>query len=173
MSDSSSGKLMLRSRFAQELKQYFAVSLYLFICFGVIMLYEVSQSSAKEATLLGSGMVLVKALVVGKFILIGEVLKAGTRVGAPTLLHRVAWRTLGLLLVLIILKIVEELVIGIIHGEAIGAIVSNLLSESLLSMLGPVVLMLLILVPMILAIELNRALGGAGLKGLLLSRDNE
>jgi len=168
VSDPASSDETLKSRVVTELKRYAVISLYLFICFGVVMIYEASQSATKEVSLLTAGIALGKALVMGKFILIGEAFGPGTRVSAPTLLSRVAWRTAGMLVVLVVFKLLEELIIGVAHSRGINELVEELMRQSWLGLLGPVLLMLLILVPMITAIELDRALGSAGLKGLLL-----
>jgi uncharacterized membrane protein YjfL (UPF0719 family) len=168
VSQSTSTESTLKSRLAAEIKRYAMISLYLFVCFGVLLIYEASQSATKEASLLTVGVALVKALVLGKFILIGEVVEPGSRIDAPTLLHRIAWRTVGMLVVLIVFKLLEELVVGMVHSQGIGELVAELGEQSWLSLLGPVLLMLLILVPMVTAIELDRALGSAGLMGLLL-----
>lgn len=172
MTDSSLTKSISTSRLARELLNYAAISLYLFVCFTVLLIYEDSQSFVKETTLVAIGVALVKALILGKFVLIGEALKSGTRLRASTRLHRIVWRTIGLMLVLIMLKFVEELVIGIAHGGTAIGIVGELRNQSWLSLLGPLLLMTLILIPLVTAIELNRALGDITLKELLLSRDN-
>ncbi len=173
MPEPSSETVSLKSRLAEELRRYLLVSLYLFICFGIILLYEASQSPAKEATLLTIGAALIKALVMGKFLLIGEALQAGSRIDAPTLVHRIAWRTIGMLIVLVILKLIEELIIGLVHGAGVGEIAGELLRQPWIAVLGPVLLMLLILIPLMTVIELRRVLGTDGLKGLLLSREEQ
>lgn len=159
-----------KSRLAHELKSYAVVSAYLFVCFSVILFYETSQSTGPQASAIGIGAALVKALVIGKFILIGELIKPGTRVEAPTLLHRVAWRTFGMLFVLIGLKIIEELVIGAVHDQGIAATFEEIFRHSWRELLAPTLLMLLILIPLMTAIELDRALGEGRLKDLMLRR---
>ena len=168
MSHATSNETSLKSRFASEMKQYALISLYLFVCFGVVLLYEASQSATKEAGLTAVSMALVKALVIGKFILIGEALEPGTRISAPTMLHRVAWRTLGMVVVLIVFKLIEELVIGLVHSKGVAELLEEFEAQSWLGLLGPVLLMLIVLVPMMIALELDRALGEQGLRGLLL-----
>lgn len=158
------------SRLKTELKRYAAISAYLFVCFAVVLIYEASQVPAKEVTWMTLAIALGKALVMGKFILIGEILEPGTRVSAPTLLHRATWRTLGMLLVLIVLKLIEEAIVGLVHDRSIAELFTELGEQSLLTLLGPVLLMLLILIPMIFAIEFDRVLGKDGLKNLLLDR---
>lgn len=170
MPTSSAEESPAKSRLAHELRSYVVVSAYLFVCFSVILFYETSQTAGPQSSAIGIGAALVKALVIGKFILIGELLKPGTRVEAPTLLHRVAWRTLGMLIVLIVLRIVEELVIGAVHGQGVAATFDELLRHSWRALLGPTMLMLLILIPLMTAIELDRALGHGGLRNLMLRR---
>lgn len=161
----------LKARLAHELRIYAVVSIYLFVCFAVILFYEASQSANSDVSVLTLGVAAVKALVLGKFILIGELLKPGTRLDAPTLLHRVAWRTVGMLIVLAIFKLIEELIVGLVHGKDFGAIVAELGEMSWVAVVAPLLLMLLILIPLMIAIELNRVLGDEGLKGLLLGKD--
>lgn len=163
----------LRPRLVSELKRYAVVSLYLFVCFAVVLVYEASQSPATQATPLGLGVALGKALVMGKFILIGEALKPGTRIGTPTLAGRVALRSVGMLIVLVVLKLIEETIIGLVHGQSVAAIFAELAGRSWLSLLGPILLMLLILIPLMIAIELARALGDAQFKALLIGRQGQ
>lgn len=168
MTESRTEGTSLKSRVAEELWRYFYISLYLFVCFAVLMLYQDSQTESLATASLGLGLALVKALILGKFILIGDALKPGTRVNAPTLLHRIAWRTAGMIVVLIVFKILEELVVGLFHGEEVAAVLARLQSLSWLDVVGPILMMTLILIPLMIAVELDRALGEGGLKALLM-----
>jgi len=162
------GESKLKSRVKDEIRRYLLVSSYLFICFSVILMYDSSLSGSSESLLLSLGVALGKALVVGKFILIGEVLNAGIRLNAPTLIHRIVWRTAGMLVVLIVLKLVEEGILGLAHGQGFQMLFSEILREPWIKLLAPVLLMLLILVPLMAATELVRALGAPVVKDLLL-----
>lgn len=162
-----------RSRLAHELKNYAAVSAYLFVCFSVILYFEASTSTGRSADVVGISAALFNALVIGKFILIAELFKTGSRRSAPTLLHRIAWRTLGMLLVLILFKLIEELIIAAFHGHGIGETFDEIMRLSWPRLIAPTLMMLLILIPMMTAIELDRRLGQGGLKDLLLKREAE
>ena len=85
--------------------------------------------------------------------------------------ERVAWRTVGTLVVLVILKILEELIVGLVNGKSVSAIMAELSGQTWLSLVAPVMLMLLILIPLITATEIDRALGSGGLKRILLDRE--
>ena len=89
-------------------------------------------------------------------------------VSAPSLLHRVGWRTAGMLIVLVVLKLIEELVIGLVHGRDVQALVAELAAEPWLGLLAPVLLKLLILIPLMTAVELARVLGADELKSLFV-----
>lgn len=125
----------------------------------------------RSADAFGIGAALFKALVLGKLILIGELFKPGSRVSAPTLLHRVAWRTIGVLLVLILFKFIEELLVAAVHGQSIQETFDEIMRLSWARLFAPTLMMLLILIPLMTAIELDRTLGKDGLKDLLLKRE--
>ena len=173
MAESPAPERTARSRLAHELKSYGAVSVYLFVCFSVILFYDASTSTGRSADAVAIGAALFKALVIGKFILIGELIKPGSRVAAPTLLHRVAWRTLGMLLVLIILKLLEEIVVAAVHGQGIAETFEEIMRLSWPRLFAPTLMMLLILIPLMMAIELDRSLGRGGLRDLLLKRESK
>lgn len=171
MTESPATDSSARSRLAHELKSYGVISAYLFVCFSVVLFYDASTSTGRPADAFGVGAAVVKALVIGKFILIGEIFKPGSRVSAPTLLHRVAWRTIGMLIVLILFKIIEELVVGAIHGQSVAQTFDEIMGLSWPRLFAPTLMMLLILIPLMTAIELDRTLGKGGLKDLLLKRE--
>jgi len=156
-----------KHKFGSEIKRYLFISLYLFICFGVIAIYKTSQSPGEALSLIIFGLALGKALLLGKFILIGEVLGTGTRIKVPTLVHRIAWRAVAMLVVLLIFKVLEELIVGMFKSVSVAELLAELAERSWLSLIAPPLLMLLILVPMIAAIELSHVLGKDGLKKLL------
>lgn len=171
MTESPVAETSAKSRLAHEFKSYGLISAYLFVCFSVILFYDASTSSGRTAEALGIGAALIKALLIGKFILIGELFKPGSRLRAPTLIHRVAWRTIGMLLVLILFKLIEELLVAAIHGQTIREALAELMQQSWPLLFAPALMMLLILIPLMTAIELDRALGKGSLKELLLKRE--
>lgn len=158
---------MAKHKFGSEIKRYLFISLYLFICFSVIAIYQTSQNLGEALSLVTFGLALGKALLLGKFILIGEVIGTGTRIKVPTLVHRIAWRSVAMLVVLLIFKVLEELIVGMVQSVSVAELLAELAERSWLSLIAPPLLMLLILVPMIAALELGHVLGSAGLKELL------
>jgi hypothetical protein len=157
-------------RLMAELRRYGLVSAYLYVCFGAILLYKSAILTEAGQHYLPFGVAAVKALVLGKFVLIGEMAGVGSRTGSGGFLSRVARQSLLLLLVLIALTAVEEFVVALIHGRTAGEAASALAGLLRPEVLASTLLMLLILVPLVVVTELSRALGPGGLRRLVLDR---
>jgi hypothetical protein len=170
MSDSLQQKPGVKHRLMEELKNYAFISAYLFICFSVILLYEAALAPVGQNALLELGVALGKALVLGKFVLIGAAVESRTQMNTTGLVSRVARRTVLILAVLIALKLLEELIIGVVHDRRIANIIGELTGQPWLNLLAPVLLMLLILIPLITASEVSQALGRGRLKQLLFDK---
>jgi hypothetical protein len=158
------------ARLKKGMQQYALISAYLYVCFSVLALYRSAILIEEGVVWVPFGFAIVQALVLGKFILIGEHLSVGKKASGHPLLHRVAWKSLSMLLLLVIFKILEELLVGLYHGHSIGEIASELLSRPWWAFLAPVALMLLILIPLVTATEVIRMLGGERFREYLLTR---
>lgn len=146
-------------RLKEELIKYGVVSGYLFICFSILLLYVDSQEAPSTISTLPFGMAAVKALVIGKFILIGDALSVGARAEGHPLLHRVAWKSMAMLLLLMLFHILEEVIVGLVHDKSVAEVFKEFAAQSWLQISAPVLLMLLVIIPLIGATELFRALG--------------
>jgi hypothetical protein len=154
----------------EELRRYALVSAYLYVCFGAILLYKSAILSAAGQHYLPFGVAAVKALILGKFVLIGEMAGVGSRFGSGGFLARVTRQSLLLLLVLVVLTAVEEFVVALLHGRTAAEAASELAGLLRPEVLASTLLMLLILVPLVVVTELSRTLGPGGLRRLVLDR---
>jgi hypothetical protein len=77
-----------------------------------------------------------------------------------------------MLLVLILFKLIEELLVAAVHGQSIGETFGEIMRLSWPRLFAPTLMILLILIPLMTAIELDRTLGKDGLRDLLLKREN-
>lgn len=165
---SQADKPSVRERLREELIKYALISLYLFVCFVVVLLYEASIRDASGGLpQLRLGFAVVQALVLGKFILIGNALSVGKRADQNPLLHRIAWKSLAMLVLLLVFKAIEEVIVGLLHGGSVASVAEEFMALSAIQMLAPTLLMLLILVPLTTASEIYRAVGGERFKALL------
>ena len=86
------------------------------------------------------------------------------------------WQSLGdllirdalFLVVLVVLTAVEEVVVGLVHGESFSQAVTAIGDRPVLESIASCLLMLLVLVPLVTVTELGRELGPGRLRQLLL-----
>lgn len=158
MPHASEGKRDLRERLREELVKYLALSAYLYVCFAAIALYKWAVLREAGVAFLPLGLAAIKALIVGKFLLLGNIVSGGLRLDARGLLERVFARTFVLLVLLFVLVLVEELAVGLFHGRTAGAVLAEFRAywpeHAALSFL-----IALILLPLVAAIEFARARG--------------
>jgi hypothetical protein len=167
-SSAAGGGESLKQRLLEELRNYLIVSAYLFICFGVLQFYKAALLQEAGVHYLPLGVAVVKALIVGKFLLIGDAIRARLQRRPGRLPGRIAMRAFWLLLILILLTIAEELIVGWIHGHSLVEMASEFHARSMSELVAEVFLMGLILVPLVSAAEVSRALGPSVLRRQLL-----
>lgn len=164
-------KPSVKERFREEMRKFAILSVYLFVCFYVLMMYQASGDPATGIHYVPVSIALIKALVIGKFILIGEAIKVGSRGSGPTLIHRIAWKSLAFLMLLIVFNIIEEIVVGWFHDRTMAQSVAELFDRPVIEILAPIMVMLLILIPLVSLLEISKALGPDKFRALFLERD--
>lgn len=158
------------TRLGEELRKYAIAALYLYVCLGALLLFKGGLLREEGVSFLHFGLALGKALILGKFMLIGEAARIGARGEARTRLHLIVRRVLALLVLLVVFSVLEELVVGWIHGRAAAETLGEYAERSPLELFATVLLMGLVLVPFIAAQEISRALGPGSLQRVLLQR---
>ncbi len=107
-----------RHRLAHEVKAYLSAAAYLYVCLGAVLIYRWTLVGAHGAGALHFGTAAIKAAVLAKFLLLGEAARLGERMRPTSLLLAVLHRSLALLAVLVVLSLIEEAVVGLIHGDS-------------------------------------------------------
>lgn len=164
----SDGHEGLKGRLREELRKYLIVSVYLYICFAALQLYKTALLLDAGVHYGPLGVAVVKALIVGKFLLIGDAIQGRAPRLPGHLPGRIARRVFWLLVILILLTGAEELIVGWIHGHAIAEVEAAFHARSMLELVAEVLLMGLILVPLVATAEASQALGPGVLRRLLL-----
>lgn len=173
MAESLDTKSTIFARFVKELREYLIISIYLWVCFSILLLYKAAILQAEQVTFLPMGIAVVKALIIGKFILIGKAVKVGSRLNSRILLMRIMWKSLAFMLLLLALTLIEEIVVGSFHGHNLTSTLGELKARSWLELLAPSIVMLLVLIPMISFEEIDRDLGKGKLRQLLFGLKDE
>lgn len=159
----------LKERAREELRSYAIVATYLYFCFAAVLLYKSALLREAGIGFLPHGVAAIKALILGKFILIGEAVGVGNRARrGRTLIHAIATKSVLFFLFLLLLSAAEELLVGKLHGHTMGQTLAEFQEHSALEQLAKSLLVLLTLVPLIAVRELSQALGPGVLWKLVL-----
>jgi hypothetical protein len=156
-------------RVVHELREYALVSAYLYVCFGALLFYKMAILNGEGVSYTPYGTAAIKALILGKFILLGQAAGIGDRYERRRTIHVIAHKALLFLVMLFVLSAIEEVIVGIIHGRTVAASLTELLGGSLLQLLATCSIMLLILVPYLAFKELGDALGEGRLHQVLFA----
>jgi hypothetical protein len=153
-------KATLRQRAEHELKELAIISAYLYITLGaVLMIKTVVLRTEGGVEFIPWGTAVVKALVLGKFVLLGNMVHVGGRDISGPLIWPTLRRAFAFLVLLVVLTIIEEVVVGLFHHQPIAASLGELFGARLLETLAGYLIMLLVLIPFFAFRVLSEALG--------------
>jgi hypothetical protein len=79
-------KTTLSQRLRKELTEYLVIAAYLYVCFGALIFYKATVLQSDGIAFTAFGIAIVKALVLGKFILVLHALKIGEQKGGAGVL---------------------------------------------------------------------------------------
>lgn len=165
MSPDATQKAGLKERFVHEMKQYFLVSLFLFFFFGSFTMYRRLVLAEYEIGYLDYGWALLKALVLGKVILIGELLHVGERFQDRPLLVSTLWKTVMYGLLIVAFAVLERVVGALIHHRPIAE-EFQLTGRQGYELLARTNLEVVALIPLFAFREVSRVLGEGKLQAL-------
>jgi hypothetical protein len=150
---------VIRQKAATELKEMAVISLYLYVCFGALLLYKSAILAGLGINFTHLGLAAIKALIMAKFMLIGRALHIGDRHHDRPLIWPTLHKSVAFLVLLAVLTAIEELVVGLLNGrsalQSLAEIGGGTRDELLVSLL----IMWLILLPYFAVQSLGDVLG--------------
>ncbi len=151
--------------------EYLVVSSYLFVCFGALIFYKASILHGEGIEFTVFGLAIVKALILGKFLLLLEALKIGEdKKHARSALANILTKSLLFSLLLFAMTVVEELIVGHFHGRASREILREIAGGTWQQAVAVAILLFLILIPFFGYQEIAARLGKGKLSKLLTER---
>jgi hypothetical protein len=159
MSHESTIKPSLSHRAFEEFKELLALTAYLYVCLGSVILLKsaILRDAGIDFTIWG--VAIVKALVLAKFMLLGRAANIGKRYKDQPLIWPTLHMALMFLLLLLVLTTLEELLVGFIHGRTIMESLTHVVGPTLYTGLATSFVMFLILVPYCAFKSLGEVLG--------------
>jgi hypothetical protein len=83
-----------RQRLVHGLKEYAAISIYLYVVFGALLLYKTSTLQAYGDDYTPYGLAAVKALILAKFMLVAHEMHLGERHRNKSLVYKILYRSI-------------------------------------------------------------------------------
>jgi len=154
----------ISTKLRHELTRYAIVSAYLYVCFGALILYKAAILRAHDIDFPILGLAIAKALILGKFILMGETFRVGERHRDKPLIYGIAYKVVMFAALLFALSVIEEIIVAKIHGRSIEDALARVAGATWLEILASCLLLCLILVPYFGLSAIDGALGEGRLR---------
>jgi hypothetical protein len=134
-------------RAVHDLKEFAVLTAYLYVTLGavIVMKSAVLHTHGIDSPLWG--IAIVKAMLLAKFMLIGQAMKIGERNTTRPLIWPTLRRAFAFLVLLVVLTIIEEAVVGLFHGQSIAASLGALIGPRLEETVASIFIILLVLIP--------------------------
>jgi hypothetical protein len=162
----------LKQKVYRELKEYLAISCYLWLVFGLFVLYESVILAEHQIPFAAKGLALINALALGKIMLIAEDLHFADRFKNEPLIYPTLFKSAAFALILGCFKIVEEAGIGLYHGKGFSESITSIGGGTLKGILTMMALLGVLLIPFFGFTELREVVGKEKLRKLFFtSRD--
>jgi hypothetical protein len=165
-------KRKIKERAASELKKYAVIVLYLWVLLSVLELHRfvvLRELHLKSFSGYRIGFAAVNALIVGKFVSIGEAFHVGERLsGKKLIIYSVLFKSAVFAVFVVCLEFVEEIIVGLIHGKSFSASIPQLGGGGLEGAMLVGVIVFVVLIPLFLLTEVQKAVGKERLRSFML-----
>jgi hypothetical protein len=149
----------LKSKALHEAKKFFWIFIYLWLCFALFVLYKSLILAEHHIDYTGYGFALVKALVLGKVILVAEGLHLAQRHKEKPLIYPTLYQSFVFFVLLVLFSMLEHIVRGFFAHKPITESLSEIGGGSLPAILAEALVMFVVLVPFFAFREIGRVLG--------------
>lgn len=158
----------MKERLREELERYLAISAYLFVCLCALLFLKAVASEQHGVEAVPIGFAAGKALILGKFILLGQAAGLGSRLRPRSVMHAIGRKTILFSVLLVVLTVIEELIVGRVHGQPLSQTLAELDSKSWLEISARCLVLVLVLLPLMAITEIGKALGPGTLRRVLM-----
>ena len=154
----------LKQKAYQGLREYLAISFYLWLIFGLFVLYKSVLLSEQQFSLAAHGVALFNALALGKIMLVARELHFAEHFKEKPLIYPTLFKSVAFAMVLGCFKILEKAGVGWYHSKSFST--SELDGGSLKGIIVLMAILAVLLIPFFGFSELNRIFGKDKLRKL-------
>lgn len=161
----------LKSKALEEMKEYLAITLYLWLLLALFAEYKRVLLQENGINLWNQTYAIVNALIFAKVVLLGEVLKLGRRLQKEALIWLVLGKSLLFSILLILFHIAEEMIRAWFEHKPLAETIQNFGGGSWSGLLIYGALLFVTLVPLFAFKEVQRVMGRDMFLELLFTRE--
>lgn len=149
----------LKQKVYQQLREYLAITLYLWLVFGLFALYKSILLSENGFSLSAHGIAFFNALALGKIMLVARELHFADYFKEKPLIYPTLLKSVAFALVLGCFKILEEVGVGWYHSKSFGESIHEIGGGTLGGILALMAILAVLLIPFFAFTELRQILG--------------
>ena len=162
------GKAGWKKRAFDELRKLSITVIYIWVLLSVFALHrEIILRSYHIDYSAKVGFAFINAVILAKFMWLGEILHAGKKAAGKALLHSTLWNAALFAVILMIFRLLEEALVKVWHGSSIAASFSEAVRDPR-DIFASLLLVFVVLIPFFFAKGLIEILGKDEIKRLLL-----
>jgi len=159
----------LKQKAYRGLKEYLAISCYLWLVFSLFVIYKSVLMSEQHVSFVAHGEALINALALGKVMLVGQELHFAEKFKEKPRIYATLFKSVTFAIILGVFGILEEICIGLYHGKSAGQSITEVGGGTLNGILAMMAILAVLLVPFFAFTELRDILGKEKLAGLFFT----
>jgi hypothetical protein len=159
----------LKQRACHEIKEYIAISCYLWVVFALLLLYKSVILAEHHIAFSSQGFAVLNALALAKVMLVAQKLRLADQFKEAPLIYPTLFKSAAFAIVLGCFKILEETAVGLYHGLSFNESITKIGGGTLSGILSLMALLAVLLIPFFGFTELRRIFGEGKLKKLFFT----
>jgi len=160
----------LKKKIVHELGEYLINVVYLTLVFAAFTQYRRFLLAAYDITYTNYWVSVIEALILGKVIMIGEVVRLGRRLEQKPLIFSTLYKTFVFIVFVGVFKFIEHVLKGLWNGEQLTRELFELSEQGFHELLANSLIVFVALIPFFAIKELGRVLGGEKIRALFFQR---
>jgi hypothetical protein len=149
----------VRAKVIGEMEELAIVTCYLFIVFAVLLYFKSAILKSQGIHWIPWSFAAVKAIIIAKFILIGRAVHFAERHQTKPLIWETVYKSLAFVVLVSALTVIEETVVGFIHGRTIGASLAAIGGGTPTQIIATAMVLFLIFLPFFGLLALGDVMG--------------
>ena len=171
MNEANTKKADRKQKLIHELVEYWINVAYLSLFFGVFVTYRRLILAEYEIMYGDYGIALIKALVLAKVIMLGDMMHLGRRLENRPLLIPTLYKAAVFSVWVAVFTALEHMIKGLLHGRGLAGGLDELTSKGMYELLAGCLVIFLAFIPFFAFRELERVTGERRIRELFIGRN--